>query len=275
MRNRKLTIEKEVYLFAKHYSILSDICKKFVTTFSGRSTNYETDPVFIFCFMCLDNLKLETRSISTLIDKKLYNQSISHVRNIFELFINLNWIYDSDEDNRVENVTKLESTTYYWQEKEVNVIENDLDSKEPVWTREVVNDMRESLATVKAKYPNLLKDNKDFKQAPSLPDRMSKTIRLKYYHIYKFLSMFVHPSPFFRDLHFKKVVNGKEPIEIIGAQLLEMLTYGLWLTYLSFLGFPTIFNNDKLKGFRKREECIKSMYNLFNDVNKSYINLSK
>lgn len=266
--------ETEAFQFANHYQNISDICKMFLTTLSGRKFNYTNDSAHMFIIMSLDNLKLETRGIATLIQNHLYMQSFSHIRNIFELFVNLYWISSANDEERIEYIAQLDAFPYYWHEKEVNAWEQNLSSNKPVWTAEYVNDARKALAEIKKKYPNLINEQKLFKKPRPLASRISEEIRLKYYFIYKFSSIFVHPSPFFKDVHFKNVINGKEPMDILGEPLLETLTYGLWLTYLCFFGYIKVFDNKDIKGFMVREKHVNSMYDLFNEANKEYIQLS-
>lgn len=63
-------------------------------------------------------------------------------------------------------------------------------------------------------------------------------------------------------------------MDILEEPLLEILTYGLWLTYLCFFGYTKVFDNQNIKGFKVREKYVYSMHDLFTEANKEYISLS-
>lgn len=266
----KQTIQKDLNIFITHYRDLSELCRKYIDNIS----NIKVNRIEEFLFICLDSLKSETIAISTLAEKNLYNQMISLIRNIIEIFFNIFWIHNTDESERIEVINKLEGTPYFWHNKEVDYIKGDTQTEQPEWSPEYVKRMEMLLESSKKKHPYLIDKKNKFKSAPPIPDRISKKVRLKYYHIYRFASLFAHPSPFFKELYSKKHREHSDPLDDMGEIFLSMFTYGIWMTYLCYSGSNELLTDPKFTNTTERNNIVASMEKLFNSVNKNYIQLS-
>ncbi len=112
-------------------------------------------------------------------------------------FFNLNWAAKCDtREEVIDRVYQLEANPYLSFEKEIKLMEREIESGKPNLQILFLNDEKQ-LMEKKENFPFLLVDlnnlKSEFKSAPSFADRMGD-LRLMYYHLYRFTSMLTHPS---------------------------------------------------------------------------------
>lgn len=257
-----MTKSVNITQYGKLYAKASTICLDFVKTLSNQKVNYATEPLAVFNFMCLDNLKLESRAISILINNNLYNQSMSHIRNIFEIWVNMDWLFNSSTDEQIKNVNLLLSNVFSYHDVEVRKLEENLLTDNPIWTKKKVKEMRATLEKYKVDNPELIENGK-FKRPPTLEKRMSTNNRHRYYHNYRWLSIFTHPSPLLKDLHIKSLVSSENPYDIIADEHIGMFDLGIKLIFLCYVGYCAEFDNSNKNGYDNRTKILYDLKKVF------------
>ena len=185
-----------------------------------NSFSERNEPIEVYVLTTLHLAKQHSKAISNLLNEKLYITTMIILRNIMELFFNLKWIYDAeDEKEKLARVYELEGTAFSALEKEVKMMEEDANSDKLVWDEHMFKEKKEALQKSKEVYPELVRKNKYgidvFKEAPPFDKRMDKFYKLKFYNIYRFLSAFVHPSPILREFTLLGNYSNKTPIQIL------------------------------------------------------------
>lgn len=263
--------------YISFYSDISSICTQFISTKKIPQLHEENNSIEIFSIMCLDMFKNLSSSILVLLKNQHYSESIVLIRNIFEIFFSLNWVLTANNHNEgKERVFQLEADPYNYFEREVNLMERDLQNNSPVWSKESVSMFRDIITDIKNNYPCLItKNSKDeivFKSAPDLASRMKKYLRLKYYHIYRFASIFSHPTPFLKELYFKRVSSdGTENIiDIISEPLFQMLANGLLFIELGLGYILEVLHEIDPDNHQKRELLYQKTVKIVDTANIEY-----
>jgi hypothetical protein len=123
-----------------------------------------------------------------------------------ELTFNLLWVFNKSgsHEDRKKRVAKLEANPFNKFEKEVNYIKNSHGEDPPDWYKNDKNNINGLIETIKVEYPYLLNDTGDFLTSPDFSSRLGPEFRKLYYHIYKFSSMYTHPTPATKELYLKR-----------------------------------------------------------------------
>jgi hypothetical protein len=108
---------------------------------------------------------------------------------------------------------------------------------------------------------NLYKNGKRvYKFAPSFAEMMGDTFRIKYYHFYKFISAYVHPSPFMKIFLLKFNKFDKSPHEIILEPINQSLAFGLMFLQLImgysidiFMNISPELHNERIRIYQELE----------------------
>ena len=174
----------------------------FGNTFVGIQFEERTQAMEVFALQSLSMCSSHCRAAALLLQNDLLGEAISVLRSIQELLFDLYWIRKpTNRKERLERVYQLEATPYAHWDKETKLI-----SQCPSLQAFSIK-MRISLDEIADKYTFLTKINPDgsksFKQAPPFSQRMEMQLRAKYYHIYCYSSLFVHPTPMVKDLYLK------------------------------------------------------------------------
>jgi hypothetical protein len=266
--------------YSDYYSEASKLLSDFGDSLSGIHFDERRQALDIFSLMSLSLCSSHARAVSILLKDDFAVESIVIVRSFQEILFDFHWIFQSDDENeRNERVFKLEAHPYHKFAKEVRLIEKDVQSSTPHWSKEKYEQMKAALEDIAAKSPFLVSSSSaellDFKQAPDLASRMGQDNRLHYYHVYRFSSLFTHPTPMIKELFVKPVGTTRTGHEIISEPLQQFLAYGLLFLEL-IMGFAvTIFSKHKPEHQSFREKCYDSMFALTEKGNKDFFPTQK
>jgi len=182
------------------------LLKSYANTLSNNNINNEDEPFATFNLTLFYLLSENTYSIAILLRKEKYASAASLLRIIIESFFNLNWVTEAENKKDIsERIYQLEGTSSYLYELELEKMEENLNSDNPVWKPEAVKIIRDAIEIEKRENPFLTENKSDkivFKSAPSFAKRMTAN-RIKYYHLYSFTSFFSHPTPKLKLLFIK------------------------------------------------------------------------
>ena len=250
------------------------ICKEFLDTLKGLKFDEEKDALEIFTIMCVNMCSQHLKAISILLENGLYTESIALSRNIMELLFNLNWIYEADENDKNERTFKLEASPYHDFEKEIKLMEENLSKKNPVWPKKAIENFKNEMNEIKSNFPHLVEpnthDERKFKKAPPLASRMNNILRLRYYHIYRFVSVFIHPTPFLKNYFLSRVPDQREPIQKIEDSLKHILSYSLLFVELILNYSLEILAKYNPNQREIRETLCKNLIDLVKESNLGY-----
>jgi hypothetical protein len=213
--------------YSDYYLEASAILRQLQDAVNGLQFEERDQAVEVFAAQGVSTAKRHCRAISLLLDADLFSEAISVCRSLFELSFDMVWVDSADNPTeKLERVHRLEADPYFQMNKEVRLFKDDVRSPSPVTSPEMLKQFQEKLDSARKKYPYLTNGH-DFKQAPSLADRMGHQLRLLYYHVYRFMSVFTHPSPMLKELHLQNVQRKQTPHELIEKPLKEVLAYTL------------------------------------------------
>jgi hypothetical protein len=213
--------------YSDYYSQASTILRQFEDAIHGLQFQERDQAVEVFAVQGVSMAKSHCRAIGLLLEADFFSEAIAVCRTLFELSFDLVWVdAASNPTEKLERVYRLEADPYFQMNKEVRLFEQDVKSQTPVTSPEMLKQFQEKLDSARKKYPYLTKGH-DFKQAPSLPDRMGHQFRLMYYHVFRFMCVFTHPSPMLKELHLQNVQRNRTPHELVEKPLKEVLAYTL------------------------------------------------
>lgn len=264
--------------FIKYYGDAASICLDLGETTKGIQFNEETEAIELFALTSINMCVQHSQSISTLLKNNFITDCFVISRNIIEVFFNLNWATKvKTREEVMERVFQLEANPYHNFDKEIKLMEKNINSDKPNLSKHLILQHIEAIKGEKAKYPYLLVDKNnllsDFKSAPSFADRMGE-LRLQYYHLYRFTSMFTHPSPKLKEFFMHRIANKNKPTDSIIAPLKQTLSY-----CLSFITLCVAITKDILSDFNpehnlRREEMYNKLVAIFNESNEGYFGSS-
>lgn len=263
--------------FADYYKSVAISCDFFDDTLSNIKLHEKDDAEQIFGKVSLNVIKNHSESISVLLNNNLYIEPICLVRNIFEIFVKNYWIYrGKDAVDKFERICKLEATPYHNNEKEVGLMIEDLKTESPVWSKDKVDSFTEMLNTVKRDNPHLIRESDGkFKKAIDICSMINDTkLRLKYYHIYRFASIFSHPTPMLKDLYLKASDDKRTEVEIIEDPLKNTLSYGLLFIEFIIEQLMEIFKDINPDGIEARIAIHKNISNIVKKSNNDYFEIN-
>jgi len=91
--------------------------------------------------------------------------------------------------------------------------------------------LRTVIEEEKDAFPFLVKLTDDGKKIFKKPEpfirRLDHELRLKYYHLYRFTSLFIHPGPKLKEVFLKRSVSNFDPSENIIEPTKQILAYTL------------------------------------------------
>jgi Family of unknown function (DUF5677) len=263
--------------FENAYSECSNILRQF-----GRSTEEYRfkaldEAVEIYFLMSIKVAMNNSKAISVLLQNNLPLETNHIVRNIMETFFKLNWVVkDKSHQARLDRVNQLEATPFNKYEKELNYIKKHLDKPYAPFTLEDWEKRKAEFEEEKNSQPQLLRRAKgggnEYKIAPSFADIMGEAFRVKYYHLYCFISAYVHPSPFLKIFLLDFDQYTQTPTQVAYEPTKQSLTFGLMFLEL-ILGYSiSIFqpynsnkNVDRIELYNKISEIAKKYYGGFKD----------
>lgn len=259
--------------YSEYYSQASRLFTEFGDTLCGVKFDEKEQAVEVFSLMSLSLCSSHSRAVSHLLKGEFAVEPIVVIRSFLEILFDFYWIFQSDNDKeRAKRVFRLEAHPYHEMVKEIRLIQKEMNGTYPKWyelARGVLEDVGKGS-------PFLLESNVDplvFKQAPDLASRMGLHNRLRYYHLYRFASLFTHPTPTIKEVFVKRVGGGKTRDDMIEEALQQFLAYGLLFLGL-ILGYAReIFAKCNPGERPRRDRCCESMFALVEKGNKGFFSI--
>lgn len=266
--------QENMQKFIKYYEETSLICREFGETIKGIQFNEESQAVELFALTSINMCAQHCMSISVLLKNNYITDCFIISRNIIEIFFNLNWATKCDtREEVIERVFRLEANPYLNFEKEILLMERDIDSDKPNLSKTLILKHREAINGEKETFPYLLVDrnnlNSEFKSAPSFAHRMGD-LRLMYYHLYRFTSMFTHPSPKLKEFFMHRVANQDRPTESIIEPLKQTLSYCLLFIELCLAITKHILFDFNPEHNPARQEMYNKLVSIVKESNQGY-----
>ncbi|MDQ7815537.1 MAG: DUF5677 domain-containing protein [Melioribacteraceae bacterium] len=260
--------------FIKYLEDTSSICLDFGETIKGIQFDEEKQAIELFAITSINMCAQHCMSISTLLKNNYITECFIISRNIIEIFFNLNWATKCDtREEVIDRVLTLEADPYFNFEKEINLMEKEINSNKPNLSKSLILKHREAIDGEKETFPQLLVDRNNlqskFKSAPPFAQRMGD-LRLKYYHLYRFASMFTHPSPKLKEFFMHRVVNPDRPTEAIIEPLKQTLSYCLLFIQLCFAITKHILFDFKPENNLRRQELCDKLVSIVKMSNENY-----
>lgn len=263
--------------FIKYFDSSSTICLDFGKTTKGIQFDEETQAIEIFALTSINMCAQHSMSISTLLKENFLTDCFIISRNIIEVFFNLNWaIKGKTREEVLERVFQLEANPYNNFDKEIKLMGKNIDSNKPNLSKHAIIEHIELINGEKKNFPFLLVDknnfHSDFKSAPSFAERMGD-LRLKYYHLYRFTSMFTHPSPKLKEFFMHRIVNYNKPTDAIVEPLKQILSYCLLFVKMSLEITKHILFNFNPEHNLARQELYNKMVAIVLESSEGYLSI--
>jgi Family of unknown function (DUF5677) len=217
-------------------------CSTMIANFGRTLTGIEFDEteqaVEIYFLMSIKLAERHTKAISILLQNNLAIETFPLVRNLMESYFKLNWIVGAKENKeRIERVYKLEAHPFNKYEHEVEFIGKHLDKDYSFYSKEKYEELVLHIMSEKEEKQQLTTSNKSgelkYLSAPPLPTMMGEIFRVKYYHFYRFVCAYIHPSPFLKTFLLNYNLHEQNPNEIVFKAINQSL--GIGLKFMSLL----------------------------------------
>ncbi|MFA5835290.1 MAG: DUF5677 domain-containing protein [Bacteroidota bacterium] len=200
--------------YSKYCSDLATKVEEYASAFEGIQFHEKDQAVEVFAMQSLSMASSSLQAASILLDNNFVPEAILITRPIQELLFNLRWILGAQNDaEKLERVYRLEGDPYSAWQKETKLIREDGERRNDSNAIETAKRFNEPLDHFAEKYSYLVEavetGTYKFKSAPAFASRMDPALRLKYYHLYRYTSVFAHPTPFTKA-HYLKTSNGSQ-----------------------------------------------------------------
>jgi hypothetical protein len=264
--------------FIKYFESSSSICLDFGKTTSGSQFDEQTQAIEAFALTSINMCAQHSMSISTLLRENFLTDCFIISRNIIEVFFNLNWVRQGKTREEVlERVFQLEANPYNNFDKEIKLMRKNIDSDKPNLSKSSILEHVKLINGEKKRFPFLLVDknnfNSDFKSVPSFAERMGD-LRLKYYHLYRFTSMFTHPSPKLKEFFMRRVINDSKPTDSIVEPLKQILAYCLLFIKMSLEITKHILSDFNPENNLERQELYNKLVAIVLQSSEGYLTIS-
>ena len=248
-------------------SLSRQICDAFKDTqFDEKAQAME-----LFVLQAIATCDSHCRVSALLLQNDLAAEAVATLRPIQELFFDIHWIRQAEGEERLERICKLEADPYARWDKETKRIAAE-------YSPEEAKKFRGPLDEILKSKPHLTKSNPDgtkhFKSMnTTLPERMGQDLRWRYYHIYMYGSLFVHPTPANRNLYLER--RGiKKNIRAIEESLKQFAAYSL-LSVKFIIGYAAdMLGSLSPAAAKQLVDGFKKMTEIVNKANKGYFALS-
>jgi hypothetical protein len=193
--------------------------------------------VEVFAMQSLSMTSCALRAASLLLDNSLTPEAILVTRSIQELLFDLRWILSTtDRAERLERTYCLEGGPYRSWQKETELIRADAERRSDPPLLEQARRWSEPLNDIASRYPHLVVSRADgsytFKSPPPFTSRMTGTLRLKFYHLYRFTSLFAHPTPMTKEHYLRASDGSGEALTPESETIKQSLAYTLLMAEL-------------------------------------------
>ena len=263
--------------YAEYYQQASDTVAEISETVSGYQFDETQQAVEIYVLQALAICQDRCRAIALLLKANFFAEPITLSRSLFELLFGIHWVQQAtSSQERLERVYQLEAHPYYEFNKEVRFIERDVIGPTPHWNPGKLKEFQDALDYIRTTSSFLIDSaTNEFKQAPPLAARMGDENRLRFYHLYRFTSLFTHPTPTLKQVYLRPSGSNQTVADIIGEPLNQALAYGLLFVELIGGYFVEILEPYNAHLSSKREQCYRRLFDLVERGNKGYFGTSK
>ena len=260
--------------YINYFNEANRIFREFGSTINGVPLDEEKQPFKLYCMLALKICQKKSKSISLLLSNGQYVDAIILTRQIMELLFNIHWIKQSSGDERKERVYKLEAEPYNNFSIEIREMEKNSKSNNPIWAEKDVMGFRKAIEAEKDIFPFLVEvtedDKRKFKRPEPFIQRLDPELRLKYYHLYRFTSLFIHPGPKLKEVFLKRKISDYNPNEKIIEPTKQILAYTLLFEEL-ILGYGCeIFSNYNKDKIEFRNKLYSDLAMITDNANKEY-----
>lgn len=261
--------------YSEYYSQASSILQRIEDTLHGLQLQERDQAVEVFAAQGVSISRNHCRAIGLLLDADLCSESIALCRSLFELCFDTVWINSAHiQTEKLERAHQLEADPYFQMNKEVKLFEKDVKSSSPLTSAQKLKQFREVLDRTAEANSHLtvstVHGNYEFKHAPPLGKRMGQDFRLQYYHIYRFMCLFTHPSPMLKELYLQNVQRKRTVNELIEESLKQVLAYTLLFIEIiakTAANLMAAHASDKVETVKR---CCEELFRLTEKANKSY-----
>jgi len=254
------------------------VCSQFADTTEGLQFDEEKQAIELFSILSVKMCSQHSKSIAVLLENKLYSDCYIIGRNIIEILFNLRWIKQPKEKSeKLDRVYQLEANPLRMFDSEIKAMEQDLRSSTPSLDPAFVKKHRVEIEKQKKLFPFLLVNSNDhnsnFKSVSKNFLQRVGDMRLRYYHLYRFASMFIHPNPKLKEIFLSRVAKADNELE----EFLEPLR--IYLAYiLLFIELTIGYGIELLIDFNPehhkiREDLYSQMVKIVNSGNNDYFSI--
>lgn len=259
--------------YIKNCEKASSILQSYGETFSKIQFNEENQAIELFALTSLRMSSQHFKSISILLKNGILSDCFIICRNIIELCFNLRWAEKGKTRNEVLD------RTYQLEAKPLKDFDTEIKEMEKCIGKEMQRLSDDSIIAhinlineIKGSLPYLLEKGDDskleFRTAPSFANRMGD-LKIKYYHIYRFVCMFAHPSPKLKEYFMKRGGTVNSPMEALIEPLGQVLTSCLLFSHMLMLASGKILA-DYVSNNSERLITFESEFlEIYNEVNKN------
>jgi hypothetical protein len=261
--------------YSDYYSEAAQIFSRYGSSLASIGFHGQKQALEVFCLMTISLCESHAKAVSVLLKNDCGVEPIIVIRGLFEVFCNSFWVSRTDSTvEQNERLFRLEATPYREIVKELRLIQKDVHSASPYWKEKEYEQLMALVENVAEKCPWLLNlpssDPLNFKQAPPLTDRLGETMRLRFYHLYRFSSVFTHPTPMMKAVFIHPAGSNLKRNEVIEEPLQQFLAYGLWFLKLNLHFCQQVFSACDTERTPLRTEYYNSMCAVVEKGRKNY-----
>lgn len=217
--------------FIDYFNEAARIFREFGLTIMDIMLDEVEQPFELYCMLALKLCEQKSKSISILLKHAQYADAIILTRPIMELLFNINWIKQVTGEERKERIFELEAEPYYCFSIELREMEKNCESEKPLWNKETVAGFRKVIEYEKDTFPFLIKNDEKgrriFKKPIKFGQRLEPTLKLHYYHLYRFTSFFIHPGPKLKESFLKRNISSDRLQDTLIEPTRQILAYTL------------------------------------------------
>ncbi len=182
---------------------------------------------------CIKLCREDASSIALLIEEGLYCEAMMILRSSLELLFKIHWVYTgANHDEQNERTFCLEGNPLSGYQKEINFLRERTKKADAEYSFDFVKQNQDAIDKHKADYPYLVNSDDRFKTSPNNIDMAGDMIRQKFYHVYRYLCIFNHPTPILRDF----ILSEDSGERIFRESVEQALGYGI-AAYQFIMGF--------------------------------------
>jgi hypothetical protein len=245
----------------------ASFCQEFGESFADCAFDEHSHAIEVFVLQSSSHCE----AAAILLEHGSKGEAVAILRSVQELCFDLNWILsDNDRSESLERTIRLEADPYEGLDREIKLME------QRGSTSAIAMQLRIRLDAIAAQYPYLTEVTSDcgvvFKKALSFADRMGR-LRERYYHIFRYGSLFVHPTPTVKRLYLRT----DDPKNAADIDIDESISRFVAYT-LQFVAFIMDFAEKCLGSFApsgaaNRDTLYANVVDIVKQANKGYFHI--